>query len=529
MRPRLPRFTTLATLPIWLVLASATQGQDADNLVPPPPAAPLPPPDLTPPMLAPAATSSAPAVIKLPTFKVIAPRDQPSALKETFEKVNHAFDGPFPSLRSGQLIEAILWRHQYLNDHPHETAFIATTQRGGKIRSATTIYTQEGKVYGSSYAVGENLLIAGLTAADLQSPDGVARAKKYLADYRRALGGAVAGSSGTGKPSAGGTAAGAALGSLVVAAEESGNYEILAEAAGPPEQAPTMKNGASIPGAQDARNHANQALRVALVQAFGEPANEILSWTYEALHNPARAGMVPVALTRVRVEGSSVTISPFAEYNNILRDLRADRLPSKNVISEKKHVSQELTALVFDWEGAQYLYQPDVGTKIKPVPLNAITGLPYLCIKGGALLECAYFCATYAAQHPEDKAVVLPGDPVLAAYQTEGKLGLFIPTLGRFTLPEDYVNAIDDPGSLGQLRDQLIALQKQQNAAPNVIPDEMAGDDADMQMRRAFLAFAAAGIPCQLKEEGAPSLDFTWDGVAYVYDADQQVSPAPGG
>ncbi len=123
---------------------------------------------------------------------------------------------------------------------------------------------------------------------------------------------------------------------------------------------------------------------------------------------------------------------------------------------------------------------------------------------------------------------VLPLDePILAAYQVNGKLGLFIPTLGRVTLPGEYLDAITDPGFLRQLRDQVVAAKKQQGKPASAISESVPGDDSDMQMRRAFLAFQAAGITSELNEKGPPSLTFTWNDVAYVYGADGQVHAAP--
>jgi hypothetical protein len=238
--------------------------------------------------------------------------------------------------------------------------------------------------------------------------------------------------------------------------------------------------------------------------------------------------MIPVALTQVTVKGSIVTVSPFVR-DNLLQELQTNRPLTQNILSAKKGAPVDLTAIVFDWEGVQYLYNPDVGTQAKPLPLNPVTGLPYLCVKGGALMECAFFCATYAKQHPEEKAVLLTGDPVLAAYQSDGKLKLFIPSLGRFTLPPDFAEAIDDAASLGRVRDQLAALERQNGARPDAIPDQVPGDDAGLQRRRAFLALQAAGLPCQINEQAEPSLTFTLNGVAYVYGPDQQVRAAPGG
>ena len=85
------------------------------------------------------------------------------------------------------MIEAILWRHRYLEKHPQEQAVIVTTGRGNRILSATTIYTEGGRVYGSSNALGEHFPIRGLTPADLGSAAGITRATKYINDDRQIL------------------------------------------------------------------------------------------------------------------------------------------------------------------------------------------------------------------------------------------------------------------------------------------------------------------------------------------------------
>jgi hypothetical protein len=558
-------------LPAGLAIGPAAWAQDPDNPVPPPPVVQLPPPVLNdaPPAASPA--SSAHAVIKLPPFDVTEPKEHLPSINGTFEKLNHVFDGTFPSLRSGPLIEAILWRHRYLKEHPREDAIIVTTQQGTRVRSATTVYTRDGKVYGSSNALGENLLLKGLAPADLHRPEGLARARKFIAEIRGTSSDALpstaryspgggtdrdaaplstGASDDPGSPPASSNAGNglgdpaapapnpkassteiepvpSALSSLLVAAEESGDYSILAAAAGPAQHF-AASDYSNATGHTDSQiqgqwDKANYELGQAAIQAFAEPSGEILSWTYQALHDPARAGIVPVALAQVRTKGKVMTISPFDATSS------TDPLQPHSIVSAQKSVVKTVEAIVFDWEGVQYLYQPDIGTEAKPLPLNAITGLPYLCVKNGALLECAYFCATYARQHPEEKAVLVPGDPVVAAYQKDGRLGLFIPTLGRFTLPKDYWDAVNDRDSLGQLRDQLVALQRQKGEAPDLIPQEIAGDDADLQMRRAFLACEAAGIPCHLNEAAEPTLDFTWEGAAYIYGSDQQVRPAPDG
>jgi hypothetical protein len=144
-------------------------------------------------------------------------------------------------------------------------------------------------------------------------------------------------------------------------------------------------------------------------------------------------------------------------------------------------------------------------------------------------MEGAYFCATFAKQHPDGRVVLVPSDPVLAAYAADEKLNLFLPTEGRFGLPRQYLEALDNPAYLGQIRDRLLAVNRQRGIPASAIPQEMEGDDGDMQMRRAYVAFKKVGIPSQLDESGPPSLKFTWGGVAYVYGSDQQVRPANGG
>ncbi len=241
--------------------------------------------------------------------------------------------------------------------------------------------------------------------------------------------------------------------------------------------------------AEAAHQHAfaQAAARATAIQGFGQPSNELVSLTYAGLHDPAHAGLVPVSL------------------------------------GETTYRNARVPCIVFDWDGVQYTYQPDRGTTGQPIPINALTGLPDLCVRNGALLECVYFCAVFGKQHPGSSPAMIPGEPIAVAYQTDGKLGLFIPTLGGFSLPSQYLKALADPEYLGQIRDQVVTAKKPQARAADAIPEEMQGDDGDLQMRRAFLACQAAGIPCQLNENGAPSLAFTWNGIAYAYGSDQQI------
>ena len=229
---------------------------------------------------------------------------------------------------------------------------------------------------------------------------------------------------------------------------------------------------------------------------------------------------MPTALGQISGGGTAAAVPPFAAFAQTGRE------------ETQEFILKLRQFVAYDWEGIQYYYHPDVGTWAKPLPVNSVTGLPDLCVKHGALLECAYFCATYMRQHPGKKAALVAGDPVAAAFESDDKLGLFIPTLGGFTLGKQYLAVLADRDYLGQIRDQVVAAKLRQNSPAEAIPDNMPGDDGDMQMRRAFLAFQAAGISCQLHEEKQPELDFSWEGITYIYNSDQvrasAATPEPG-
>lgn len=456
----------LLLAPAWLALAAAATDVPLANPAP------------------------APAV-QVPAVEVTAPKG--AAAHRVFDSFH---EGAFARLRSGPMIEAILWRHHYLAGQPKEEAIILTTHEGNRITSATTVYTRQGKVYASSDVLGEALPIKGLAAADLHGPNGPARALQFIVSARNALLDAAEPLS-SGEPSP-------PFGSLLAVAEETGDYWILGRAAGPPAPVDPHTPAAVRALVRQAHRDANRAVREELTQAFVvETATEVLGWTYQALHDPARAGIVPVALGPLKG-----------------RFLIAGTQPERFVTDPQ--------VLVFDWEGAQYCYEPDVGTWVQKLPIDVTTGLPYLCIRNGALLECVYFGASYSRQHPGEKAVVLADDPPLAAYAADHKLNLFLPDYGRFGLPPDYLDALGSPAYLAQVRDRLLAIEQQRGAPASAIPQSMEGDDGDMQIRRAYVAFQAAGIACQLEEEGLPSLRFTWDRVSYVYGPDQRVRRAAG-
>lgn len=439
--------------------------------------------------------------IQLPPYEVIGEKPEWGTLRQSFETLNHAFDGPFPELRSGPLIEAILWRHRYLAEHPSDDAIILTAQDGQRIKSATTIYTKDGQLFASSNALGENRHLQGFTAADIHRPESIVRVKaviQYIRDHYLPGGDttradiAAAADDSANADLNGGLPT---LGKALILAEEQGDYSVLAMMAGGQ--------------GRNQRSSSHAALVDAMLQSFYEPSTEVLSWTYRALHDAQRAGIVPVALSQIEVEP----------------------LPGKKEIVQ---------ALVFDWDGMHCIYSPDRGNWALLPPKNPVTDRPYLCVRGGSLLEAVYFCAGYLKNHPAEKAVILPGSPAAVAYTAgspaavaytaSGTVGIFGLSRSSFGLPKRFgPEVIADVPGLTQVRDRLVIevgkMRADPKKAPGVtpIPEEMEGDDANMQMRRAFLALQDVGVVSHLTEGANPSLDFTWQGARYVYGTDQVV------
>ena len=162
----------------------------------------------------------------------------------------------------------------------------------------------------------------------------------------------------------------------------------------------------SFKGGQDLINGGVAAGRAASEaytrDRYHQPAPEMLDTVYRALHDPERAGLIPVAVSPV---------------NSQVRTRRGPGLRS-------------MTALVFDWDGVHYVYRPYHGTVGHPIPLNPVTGLPYLCVKDGGLIESIYFSATYLKSHPAEKAVVVTSDDPAAAYTVNGKQYLVVAVSG---------------------------------------------------------------------------------------------------
>ncbi|HVW20527.1 MAG TPA: hypothetical protein VHC86_04880 [Opitutaceae bacterium] len=475
------------------------------------------------------AEDSAPPVQMSP-YEVTAPPFT-SPFQEFYSKLDSRFDGPWVDTgRSGALIEAIIWRHGYLSTHPSDQAVILIDRKGERVEGATTVYTAGDRIYANSWALGEHVRLRGLAAADLQNAAKLRRAlRRIRGAYRLEARFALNRSS-----FLPGDAARSAYGSSL-AAFDSGGFV--------PRDNGSFGGGYYIPpvlgaftaqpdleqiSAQQARQvraagiHAAGAVQTAdlfqpfagvgysvfsvnglpqyLGDAFHEAPGQILDTVYRALSNPRTAGRVPVGLGYVPVNAPLGDGTPG---------------PTKMV-----------PVLTFDWEGVHYLYRPEHGTAAYPIARNPVTDLPYLFVRDSGLMESIYFCATYGRSHPGERAVVIPGDTPAAAYTIRGRLGFFCPALNAFAASKRLAPAaIDQPKQLGAAVAEMTAAVAARPAKRGALTEGLVGDTPDAQMRRAFLAFDAAGLSPRLRSSPeSSSLTFTWQGASYVYGQDQRVA-----
>jgi hypothetical protein len=465
------------------------------------------------------ASVSADGTVQLPTYEVEAPKFS-SALKDLYERLDSIGDSHWIDAQGSALIQAIIWRHGYLHTHPSDQAVIYVDRSGsGRVHEATTVYSEDGKLYANSYDLGDKVRMGNLTAADINDS---AKIEQWLAgihdQYQNpgpnalyAFGGEAGVRRSRGERGFGFRGGFDVNGALPYNADV--GYTLWG-AGGPIQFSPQLGSSAAIAayrnsGAPDTGQIVpttsnifygggnpfalNRLAREEAEYApYHEPPSIMLDAIYRALRDPERAGLVPVALSPV--------------------DHRA--------------------AIVFDWEGIHYAYWPYLGTVGQPIPSNPVTGLPYLCVKDNGLIESVYFSATYLKLHPDEKAVVVASDDPSAAYTAKGKLVIFSPSLNHFALiGSENSSAINDPqalkSSIAHVKATLASLPvpAATNGRPHAphVPESLLGDNADSQMRRIYLAFQQAGIPVYLKSGDTPTLTFSWQGVNYIYGPDQQI------
>jgi hypothetical protein len=448
-----------------------------------------------------AASAAQDATVRMDPYVVVAPRAKTGPLNGLWDGLGKSLDWAvgkkFMNLRGGPLLDAIYFRVNYLSDHPNEKAIVVVSSEPvhGRVTAATVVFTEEGGLYASSAALGNHQRLSGFTAADIDHPDRIkqelqSRRDFYLEMYEGWNAGHVGGdalvapfltSNGTGgttttlNMSRGSSADLMSQGPLMpgaamAQAEETGDYSIL-------ERTGQRALMADYGGAKS-----------------GADSKEKLDVAYSVLHERT---MLPVARANLALafasEGKSTPPVP-----------------------------QAVDVLVFDWGQIHYIYNPDLGTYGAKIPRNLITGLPTLAVERGDALESLYFIATFRAQHPPERAVFLPAsDGVHAgvAYTLPGKLWIYSPALGKFSLSSKY--RIEDVATLAKLHAVLVARQLAKGIpAATATVDHLPGDTADLQVRRAYLALRDVGFKCQLgRTQDRPTLTVSWPAGTYTYTA----------
>jgi hypothetical protein len=268
----------------------------------------------------------------------------------------------------------------------------------------------------------------------------------------------------------------------------------------------------------------------------GDPEVQIRR-AYAALHDHDIMGYFPVAIsalpTRIRKPGA-----PASKVN--------------------------LDWLVFDWNDRHYGYHPNLGAVVQATPVDPDTGRPFVCIPAGDLVESAIFCAEYRRAHPDEEAALLfrPHDPrrgentggtAAAAFTRRGELLIHSVYLGDVALFEGgrrlAPGDIGDPARVfgdyqrflwhrfssaylnkhGALPDsQSLAADGRMMAEilGTVVPQGLAGDTAELQVRRAYQRAQSLGISSEvaapLKSNGGPPrqprLVLCWNVSEYVYE-----------
>jgi len=392
--------------------------------------------------------------------------------------ISECTEGSNFHIRNGELIDAIGFRHLYLQQHPTEKAAVVviTSPTDHRVTQAVVAYTAGPSVHLKSIAIGD-IRVKDLTPADVDRPDVI---RKYVQEIRETyLGdlGSVALVTGSGQEQEAidrmtGKRTLVTTGALMAVAEETGDYSRLTR--------------------------------------FDEPlyrgsSDDMLVSAFYWLNSMDKVGLVPVARSKIDMDISHVR-------------------PDNRVRVQ----SGKQDAVVFDLDGVHYLYNDQFGTLGMPLPKNPITGAPYLVLQNGDLFESLYFTAVYAKQHPDQMAALIPamdGIHAAAAFGRGGKLWVMSPFLGRFTPPPRY--RIDQVTSLAQLHETLVE-RELKKLPPGTrtrpvtgLPQAMPGDSTIEQVRRAYLSFKELGLPVKFvqNDKKEPGLQVDFRGATYSYFA----------
>jgi len=368
-------------------------------------------------------------------------------------------------IRHGQLIDAIGFRHAYLQKHPSEkaTVVVVTTATDHRVTQAVVAYTVGPRLHLESSAMGD-ITPSDLTAADIDRPEMI---RKYIKDVRE---------------------------TYLLA------YDTRNE--GPPPH--LTPSGAFIADAEE-RGDPYALVNLRLGFLYRGSSDDMLISALYWLNDSEKVGLVPVARSKVSLDFS-----------------RAETRVRNGV------ETSILDAVVFDYDGVHYLYNDQLGTLALPLPQNPVTGMPCLAVRKGDVLESLYFMATYTKEHPKESAALVPaldGVHAAAVFTRAGKLWMLSPFLGRFEPPARY--RFDQIDSLSQLHEALVE-REMKKLAPGTptrpetgLPEAMPGDSSIEQVRRAYLAFKDLGLPVKLVENQKmmPGLQVNYRGAEYSYFA----------
>jgi hypothetical protein len=420
-------------------------------------------------------------------------------------------------IRGGQLVDAIGFRHDYLQSHPGEKATVVVVTRppNPRVTQAVVVYTSGGRLRLESVATGD-IQAWGLTAADIDRPEVLRKYVEGIRDtYLMGEGFSTIGDAqnmfldtGTGvniQTAAGQTPTIAGLSSAgqVAAAENTVDSAMLMALV-----QDVKPSGGALAVAEETGDYSKvwrgHGVDNAPVYLYPGSSDDMLTSAFHWLNDENKVGLIPVARGRVKVDLS--------------------HLEGRN----KGAPDATQSAVVFDWDGVHYMYTDQFGTLGMPFPRNPVTGAPYLVLKNGDLLESLYFVATFARKFPNEKAALVPpvdGVHAAAIFTQAGHIWMMSPFLGRFELPDRYKS--EHIGAISKLHDALIA-RELKKLPPGVaslpatgLPQALPGDSSNEQVRRAYLAFKELGIPggFVVNEKNLPGLKVSYQGAEYSYFA----------
>jgi hypothetical protein len=389
--------------------------------------------------------------------------------------ISECTEGSYFHIRRMPLVDAIGFRHQYLEEHPAEKAIVVvvTEPPDNRVSQALAAYTKDGRLRLHSAALGD-ISPRALSAADIDRPkviqDFVAAIRdRYLGhavfDLKTADSNNVIGMAKGGRP--------VVRGVLIAKAEETGDYSKV-----------LLPNGQPI---------------------YRGSSDDMLTSAFYWLNSTQKVGLIPVTRARVTLGVADAGTPGAVQAKPAIRD-----------------------SIVFDWDQTHYLYNDVDGTLALPLPMNPVTGLPYLVIKNGDVLEAIYFAATFAKRYPEESVVILPptdGAHGAVAFTLSGKLWLLSPYLGRFALPPRF--RIEQVAELAKVHAALLQREMKKlppgatDRPPGAVAQALAGDSGDEQIRRAYLAFKDAGVEVKFasNDQKLPGLRINYRGSEYTYFA----------